>query len=61
MAEVSGLRSRNHFDSNCNTDRDEGKSAPISGRWVDGEPPAVAGADSTCLFAGFSLNSGVFV
>lgn len=31
MAEVSGLRNRNHFDSNCNTDRDKGKSAPSLG------------------------------
>ncbi|XP_056902926.1 atlastin-2 isoform X2 [Takifugu flavidus] len=27
MAEVSGLRNRNHFDSNCSRDRDEGLSS----------------------------------
>lgn len=54
MAEVRGLRSRNHFDSNCNTDRDEGKSRR-------GVPPAVAGAGWTRLLVRFSLNSGVFV
>lgn len=57
MAEVSGLRSRNHFDSNASRDRDEGKSAPGS----TGPPPAVAGSGSTSLFAGFSLISAVFV
>lgn len=50
MAEVSGLRNRNHFDSNCSRDRDEGKSAALDGRWADGEPPVAVGGSTRRLY-----------
>lgn len=50
MAEVSGLRNRNHFDSNCSRDRDEGKSAALDGHWADGEPPVAVGGGRLGVF-----------
>lgn len=55
MAEVSGLRNRNHFDSNCSRDRDEGKSATLDGRWADGEPPVAVGGRLGVFIHLFSL------